>query len=242
MYPGVSDLLNDLFGTHFSFSFPPMFGTLVAISFLFAAWTLGKELRRKESLGILKPMTERVVKGLPASVGELAWHGLYGFIIGFKIVYAILNYELFFANPQKIILSLKGNWIAGIGCALLFAWFRYREKEKQKLKEVVVSNELVYPHQLVSEFTVVAAIGGIIGAKLFHQFEYWDEFIKDPIGNLFSGSGLTMYGGLIIGAIAVLWYGKKKKYSALGSMRCKCTGINARLWCRPAWLSACRRW
>jgi len=99
MYPGVSDLFNDLFGTHFTFSFPPMFGTLVAISFLFAAWSLGKELKRKESLGILKPMTEQVMKGLPASISELLWNGLYGFIIGFKVVYAIQNHELFFANP-----------------------------------------------------------------------------------------------------------------------------------------------
>ena len=33
---------------------------------------------------------------------------------------------------------------------------------------------------------------------------------KDPIGRLFSASGLTFYGGLILAAIAICWYAAKK--------------------------------
>jgi phosphatidylglycerol---prolipoprotein diacylglyceryl transferase len=45
---------------------------------------------------------------------------------------------------------------------------------------------------------------------LFDNFEHWDEFMKDPIGKLFSVSGLTFYGGLILASIAICFYGYRK--------------------------------
>jgi prolipoprotein diacylglyceryl transferase len=215
MYPGISDLLNDLFGTHFTSSFPPSFGTLVALSFLLAAWTMGIELRRREKNGLLKPGQRTFTEGKPASIQELFWSGLYGFLIGFKLVYIFLNSDSFFDNPQKGLLSLKGNIPAGILLAGLFVWLKYREKEKHRLPQPREKTEIIYPHMLVSEFTMAAAIGGLLGAKIFHMFEYWNDFVADPIGMFFSGSGLTMYGGLIVGAIAVLWYGKKNNVPPL---------------------------
>lgn len=209
MYPGLSDILNDFFGTHFTSSFPPSFGTLVAISFLLGAWTLGKELSRKEKSGLLHPMMRKTIIGQRANVGELFWNGFFGFLLGFKIVYAFLNHDEFFNNPQKAILSLNGNWLAGLITGGIFVWLKYREKEKEKLPEPKLTEETVYPHQLISEITMAAAIGGLIGAKIFHLLEYWNDFIADPAGMFFSGSGLTMYGGLIVGTITVLWYGKK---------------------------------
>ena len=57
---------------------------------------------------------------------------------------------------------------------------------------------------------MLGLIFGILGAKLFDNLENWDEFIKDPVGRLFSVSGLTFYGGLIVAAIAICWYASKK--------------------------------
>jgi len=74
---------------------------------------------------------------------------------------------------------------------------------------------VIHPSQLVSEFTMAAAIGGLLGAKIFHILEYWDDFIADPAGMFFSGSGLTMYGGLIVGGLAVLWYGRRNNINPL---------------------------
>ena len=209
MYPGLSDILNDFFGTHFTSSFPPTFGTLVALSFLLGSWTLGLELNRKEKLGLLNPIKKSIITGQSANTSELFWNGLFGFLIGYKIIYAFLNNDEFFKNPQQIILSLKGNWIAGLLVGGIFVWLKYREKEKEKLAEPKLIEQTIYPHQMLSEITMAAAIGGLIGAKIFHLLEYWDDFTSDPFGMFFSGSGLTMYGGLIVGTIAVLWYGKK---------------------------------
>ena len=209
MYPGLSDILNDFFGTHFTSSFPPTFGTLVALSFLLGSWTLGLELSRKEKSGLLNPIKKSIITGQSANTSELFWNGLFGFLIGYKIIYAFLNNDEFFKNPQQIILSLKGNWIAGLLVGGIFVWLKYREKEKEKLAEPKLIEQTIYPHQMLSEITMAAAIGGLIGAKIFHLLEYWDDFTADPLGMFFSGSGLTMYGGLIVGTIAVLWYGKK---------------------------------
>jgi prolipoprotein diacylglyceryltransferase len=215
MYPGISDLINDFFGTNFTASFPPSFGTLVAISFLLAAYTLGLELKRKEKMGRLKPLLQKEILGQAASAGELFWNGIYGFLIGFKIVYVLFNHVEFLDNPQKVILSLKGNLAGGLLLGALFVFLKFREKNKEKLKVPEVSEKLVYPHQLVSEITMASALGGLLGAKIFHLLEYWSDFTADPFGMFFSGSGLTMYGGLIVGAIVVLWYGNKNNIPPL---------------------------
>jgi prolipoprotein diacylglyceryltransferase len=41
------------------------------------------------------------------------------------------------------------------------------------------------------------------------MMEHLDELFRDPLGTLFSFSGLSFYGGLILGAIAVILYTKK---------------------------------
>ncbi len=50
-----------------------------------------------------------------------------------------------------------------------------------------------------------AAIGGIVGARLYFILEHIPEFKADPLGMIFSGSGLTWYGGFIGGFLAVVY-------------------------------------
>ncbi len=215
MFPTLNYLFNYLFGSNITFNFPPTFGFMVALAFLSAAWVLSNELRRKEKLGLVKSIQKKVIVGKPASFFELVSNGLMGFIIGFKILGAITEPELFKPNPQGYLLSGHGNWLGGIVLGGLFAYLKYREKEKTKLptpKEEIIT---VHPYQLVGNITLVAALWGIIGAKIFHNLEYWDAFITDPVGSLISTSGLTFYGGLIGGFLGVWWYVKKNKISLI---------------------------
>jgi phosphatidylglycerol---prolipoprotein diacylglyceryl transferase len=225
MYPGISDLINDFFGTHFSFSFPPTFGTLVAISFLLAAWTLGMELKRKEKEGLLRPVKRNIRVGESASAGDLLSNALFGFVLGFKVVYAFSNSDAFFEDPQHAILSTAGNLPSGIAVALLFAFLKYREKRKAQLSEPKTVVTDVYPHQMVSEFTMVTAATGLLGAKIFHILEYWKEFVQDPAGMFFSGNGLTMYGGLIVGGAGLLWYARRQGIPVLHMCDAAAPGI-----------------
>lgn len=57
---------------------------------------------------------------------------------------------------------------------------------------------------LASNIVFWAAIGGILGAKIFFIIDYWSEFVADPVGMIFSGSGLVFHGGLIGGTLAVI--------------------------------------
>jgi phosphatidylglycerol---prolipoprotein diacylglyceryl transferase len=56
------------------------------------------------------------------------------------------------------------------------------------------------------ELIFAGAVGGLIGARLDFIFENYDSVKHDLLGNLFSGSGLVWYGGVIGGAIGVgIW-------------------------------------
>lgn len=74
-----------------------------------------------------------------------------------------------------------------------------------------VEGKLVYPHERVGSIVMLALIGGIAGAQIFNAFETWQNFLKDPIGNLFSGGGLTFYGGLIVAGTILIYYTRKHK-------------------------------
>lgn len=56
-------------------------------------------------------------------------------------------------------------------------------------------------------FSIVtwAAIGGIVGSRLYFIIEHLGDFFRDPISMIFTGSGLTFYGGLIGGLLTVVW-------------------------------------
>lgn len=58
---------------------------------------------------------------------------------------------------------------------------------------------------LADRIVMAAMIGGIVGGKLFHILEFSDALLADPIGTIFSGSGLAWYGGFLGGTGAVLW-------------------------------------
>jgi len=70
---------------------------------------------------------------------------------------------------------------------------------------------LIYPHERVSTILMIAAVGGLVGAKIFNALETWEYFIQDPIDSLFSRSGLTFYGGLIMATALLYFYAKKHK-------------------------------
>jgi len=63
--------------------------------------------------------------------------------------------------------------------------------------------------ELASSVTVVALITGVIGAKILHLFENWEMFVADPL-TAFSPSGLTWYGGFVIGILSIVIYVKRK--------------------------------
>ena len=214
MYPTISDLIYDFTGIFIPLPIQT-FGFCVVLSLLLAAYFTSKELKRKEDEGLLKVLVKKVTKGKPASTIDLLSSFIIGFLLGFKGIDALLNYSLFVDNPQEFILSTRGSILGGIGGGAILCYLKYREKEKEKLSKPIEETITFHPYELIGNIAIIAAVGGFLGAKIFHNLENIDELLADPLYALISFSGLTFYGGLIIGAIAVLYYAKKNSINPL---------------------------
>jgi phosphatidylglycerol---prolipoprotein diacylglyceryl transferase len=210
MYPNLYYVFKDWFGVEWkALSILNTFGLMVAVGFIVAAIVLASELKRKEKLGLLFPREETITVGKPASAAEIIINALIGFAFGYK-VFGLLFNRPDGVNPQEYIFSREGSILGGLLLAIVLGGLKWHDKNKQKLKEPESRNVRIWPHDRVGDIIILGLVFGILGAKLFDNLENWNDFIKDPVRRLFSASGLTFYGGLILAAIAICWYAAKR--------------------------------
>jgi prolipoprotein diacylglyceryl transferase len=209
MYPNLYYLIEDLFGIRINaLKLVNSFGFFVALAFMASGYVLYKELKRKEKNGEFVPVDEKVTVGAPATMNEILMSFGFGFVFGYKIIGAFVI-ENALNNTQAFILSVQGSFPAGLFVGAIMAYLKWKEKDKSKLAKPETKTFSVWPSDRVGDIVLQAALWGFIGAKIFHNLENLDEFIKDPIGSLISFSGLTFYGGLIIATIAIIIYIRK---------------------------------
>lgn len=208
MFPTLSSILKYFFGINLQLPIQT-FGLWVAVAFVAAYWAFVQEFKRKEKLGYVHSFEKEVTIGQKITPLELFWNAVFGFVIGFKIVYIVLNYSELVNDPQGTLLSGKGNWLGGIIGAAAVAYWAYYENKKTVLPEPKKQKVKVHPADLMGQILLWAAICGFAGAKVFNALENWGDFLKDPVGMLIGFSGLTFYGGLICGGAAVLYIAHK---------------------------------
>lgn len=211
MYPDFSYLFHDLFGTTPDnwASLIKTFGFFLAAGVGVLAYFFKIELQRKAKEGIFHSYPVIQIEGEPASTGDIIGNAFFGLFLGMKIPYAISHFSEFQLDPAAAILSLKGNIVLGLVMAAVFGYWRYWDGERKKIVPPKRTPIKVFPHHKITEIAMIAAFSGILGAKVFDILEHLDSFFKDPIGVFLSGSGLAIYGGLIFGYIAVVWYLRK---------------------------------
>jgi phosphatidylglycerol:prolipoprotein diacylglycerol transferase len=85
----------------------------------------------------------------------------------------------------------------GIGFYLAFLLF------ERELKLRNIDPDLAY------KILLIAIPAGIVGSKIFHILEHLDEFSANPMDMIFSGAGLSAYGGFLL-AFLLSWLLIKK--------------------------------
>ena len=215
MYPNLYFAFLDLLGWDLpALKLINSFGFFVALAFLAAHALLKGELKRLAALGHFKAQTTTVTVGMPPHPLDLGLQAILGFVLGWKVLYLVINAGEIFKGaglPQAHLFSSEGNVTWGILSAVILTGWRYWEVHRERLPEPKEITQSVPPEALVGGITAAAAIGGIAGAKFFHLLEYPDEFVaflKAPSLNAFLG-GLTIYGGLIVGGVAVYLFARR---------------------------------
>ncbi len=214
MYPTIYHALLDLTGIDLPFlKMMNSFGFFVALAFMSAAYFLKLALERKTKDGSIPISYKKVIYGKAPSFGAIINSAIFGFVIGYKFVYLARNVDIAMKDPQGFMLSTEGYLASGILGALVFLGITYNDyrKEKKQYPEPISKEIAITSKEHSWNMAVYAAIFGFTGAKLFHLFENPDQMIAFFSDFDFAQlmSGLTIYGGLILGGAGVMWYMNK---------------------------------
>jgi len=192
----------------------------VAMAFLVAGIFIQKEFRRLTDAGVFKPNQVKRLVGAPTSILDITIQSLVGFLFGWKFLYLAINAGTIFNGtslPQEHLFSCEGSILLGVLSAALLGGWSWWDGKRNSLPTPELRNQNIQPTEHVGAILTVAAVGGILGAKIFHFIEYPDQFISfisSPSLNDFLG-GLTIYGGLILGGISVWLYTRKMGFNFL---------------------------
>jgi len=212
MYPNLYYIFRDAFGIKIEWlKFVNSFGFFVAVSFIISAMVLAADMKRKERLGLLTYQEADILVGKGANWGEVLLNAFFGFLLGFKIIGCAFQSEPVFNDPQGYLFSSRGSIGAGLLLAIVFGGLKLYYGQKEKLTKPEKRTIRIWPHDRVGDIIILAAVFGFAGAKVFHNLENWDDFIKHPLASIFSAGGFTFYGGLICATIAIIVLAKKHK-------------------------------
>jgi phosphatidylglycerol:prolipoprotein diacylglycerol transferase len=68
---------------------------------------------------------------------------------------------------------------------------------------------------IANNITIIALIMGVVGSKMLFLLENWSRFVETPWEMAFNPGGLTYYGGFILAASSIYYYGRKKNIGFL---------------------------
>lgn len=210
-YATIPDFINSIFGTQIP-RFPiNTYGFFVALGFIFAAYFLTKELKRKEALGMLKAKDSFEMQGAKASLLDIIIPFIIGFMFGLKIG-GVLEHgvEVITCQHQALsfLFSMEGNKLLGIVLGTTYAIFSYWQINKKALPEPIKKSIQIFPHQQIGTIVIVAAIFGVLGSNIFEMLQPGQEFQNFFADPTILFSGLSIYGGLVFGLIGMILYTK----------------------------------
>ena len=210
MYPDLSYFFHDLFGTAVDnwTSIFKTFGFMLVLALMACGVFLKYELQQKEKAGLILPTKIIVSNATILSFTDIIINSLFALFIGAKLPLLIMNFDAFKGDPASFVFSAAGMWWVGSLAATATIGYSYYQNSKAD-PNPTSTDVLQYPSEKTNDIIIMAGLSGVLGSKLFSITEDLSGFFKDPIGSLFSGSGLNIYGGLILAFIVVYRYVKK---------------------------------
>ena len=104
------------------------------LAFMGGALVLKKIFEERYSVGDFPPVHEKVVKGGGLALKDVLSQILFGFVLGFKLIYALGDWAAFSHNPQGFILSGEGSLLGGLLFeALLMLCYGMKIKRKSSI-------------------------------------------------------------------------------------------------------------
>ncbi|MGH8220836.1 MAG: prolipoprotein diacylglyceryl transferase [Steroidobacteraceae bacterium] len=112
-------------------------------------------------------------------------------------------------------------------------------------------------HRIVGDLIAITLLAGIVGARVFDILDHLPQFAADPAPFIFSRRGFAIYGGLLFGALAGIWFVRRRRIPvaamldsaapalllgyAVGRIGCQISGdgdwgIAANLALKPHWV------
>lgn len=117
-------------------------------------------------------------------------------------------HPVLFRFPESIPL-IGGYAVNSFGVMLYLAFVVGGFIWQAELNRKELSGERVW------DLVLLALFGGLVGAKLYWVLWNYQQLVADPLGTIFSGAGLTWYGGFIVG-LTLVWVGIRKMDLPLG--------------------------
>lgn len=123
-----------------------------------------------------------------------------------------------FGTELHIPIAMFGSFIA----LAVFAASAIAKMEAKRLERTgligsaqLADGRSVPAHTIIGNLAIICLFSGVVGARLFHILEYPMEFLRDPLNMLFSRAGFSIYGGLIMGAMAGVLYTRRRRLPTL---------------------------
>jgi phosphatidylglycerol---prolipoprotein diacylglyceryl transferase len=98
-----------------------------------------------------------------------------------------------------VLFEFGGIAITSFGVFMAAAFLGARWLTSKELKRHGDDPEIAW------DLLVYAAIGGLLGAKIWYMVLHWQDTVANPAQAIFSRSGLVWYGGFILATLLVIW-------------------------------------
>ncbi len=218
VFPNLSYISNYFFGTPVDnrLAVIQTFGLFLILAFIGGYNMFKYELQRRERNGIIEGVKSQAQSQSNIPLSIVIGNFIVGFLVGFKLPLFINNTTA--SSFKNMLFSMDGSIIGGMIGAILLGGTGLYMYVNQKDEQENRTPDLLFPSHYAIELTILSAITGLIGSKLFSVAENLPAFFNDPIRTFFSGSGLTIYGGLITAFIFGYFYMKSKGFKRLPIM------------------------